>query len=166
MCSIRGWQATTVPDSRETGRSKKSQDRGRALVHLPPSRAHGHLPTYVAIPLATGGFFFFAIFGILVELARTSLVAAAAIAAAWIVLYVLMHYGDGLEQFVCLAAAFLTTIVAGLVAKAYAPDLSMSETTIRLLIVGTVMSALAAINVTLVLRRRKRNTETYPAASC
>ena len=57
-------------------------------------------------------------------------------------------------------------IVAGLAAKAYAPDLSMSEATIRLLIVGTGMSALAAINVTIVLRRRKRNAETWPAASC
>jgi hypothetical protein len=124
------------------------------------AKTRGHLPTYVAIPLATGAFFFAAVFGILVEIARISLVMAAAIAAAWIVLYVLMHYGDGLEQFVCLAAAFLTMIVAGLVAEAYATDLSMPEATIRLLIVGTVMIALSAINMTIVLRRRKRNAET------
>ena len=63
---------------------------------LPPSRARGHLPTYVAIPLATGAFFFVAAFTALMEIAQASMAAAAALAAVWIVLYVLMHYGDGL----------------------------------------------------------------------
>jgi hypothetical protein len=117
----------------------------------------GHLATYLAIPLVTGAFFFTAVFSALVEVAQTAPAAAAAMAAGWLVLYVLMHYDEGLEPFVCLAAAFLTLIVGGITAEAYAADLSMTEALARLLIVGAVMIALAAVNMTLVLRRRKSN---------
>lgn len=122
-------------------------------------RQTGHLPTYVAIPLATGGFFFYPVMVPLLQLFNTTPAAAVAVAVVWIALYVLMHFRDGLEQFVPFAAAFLTMISAGIAAGAYAADLLMTELQLRLLIVGTVMGVLAAINMTLVLSRRRSNAE-------
>ena len=126
------------------------------MTHLPYSVQGGHLPTYVAIPLATGIFFFMAAFEALVEMAGTAPGISALLAAGGVVLYFLIFYGDGMEQFIPLATAFLTLLCAGIIAKAFGPDLGMPVAQLRLLIVGSVMSALAASNILLVLRSRAR----------
>lgn len=117
--------------------------------------SRGHVPTYLVIPFATAAFFGAAAFAPLVKLYNGAPLPAIAIAATGVALFFLMHLGDELEQFICLAVAVLTLIGAGFVAE-LDDQTGLAPDTLRLALIGIAMVALALANLLMLWRRRRR----------
>jgi hypothetical protein len=119
-----------------------------------PKKSRGYA-TYIMIPLTTGLVFGAAAFAPLVKLYGASPLPAIACAAAGVVLYFLMHLGDELEQFICLVVAVLTLIGTGFVVE-LADETGLAPDTLRLSLVVAAMAALAAANLLMLWRKKRK----------